>query len=271
MSRRGGCGLLALGALFVLVGCLVFAALAAALVLTGEIPLYPPRVTGLQPDPNFAFQPTTPFTLTFDQPMNRASVESSLVLEPIVPGSFRWNETSTAVTFVPAEGGYEPGTSQIVRLEAGARAGTLPLATKSSFDWSFVLPPLLAEVAPSIGAEDLDPYPVLSAGFGYPLNCQATSATFAIVPAADGTFGCEGQTFAFQPTSPLRAETTYVAILHNVYLDGDPWARQGVRWEFSTAPALNIEEVQPSAVEPLLDLWSQFRIRFNRPVLADSA
>ena len=271
MSRRGGCGLLAFGALFALVGCLVFAALAAALVLTGEIPLYPPRVTGLQPDPNFAFQPTTPFTLTFDQPMNRASVESSLVLEPDVTGSFRWNETSTAVTFVPAEGGYEPGTTQTIRLEAGARAGTLPLATKSSFEWSFVLPPLLAEVAPSIGAADLDSYPVLSAAFGYPLNCQATSATFAIVPAADGTFACEGQTFAFQPTSPLRAGTTYAAVLHSVYLDGDAWARPGVRWELSTAPALSIEEVQPSAAEPLHDLWAQFRIRFNRPVLADSA
>jgi uncharacterized protein YfaS (alpha-2-macroglobulin family) len=271
MSRRRGCGVLALGALFVVVGCLVFAALAAALVLTGEIPLYPPRVTGLQPDPNFAFQPTTPFTVTFDQPMDRDSVEANLVLQPDVTGTFRWNETSTAVTFVPVEEGYEPGTTQTVHLEAGARAGTLPLVMKSSLEWSFALPPLLEEIAPSTGAEERGAHTALVASFGYPLDCEATSRTFSIVPEADGALECEGQTFAFRPTSPLRAGTRYAAILHSVYLADDPWPRQPVLWEFDTAPALRIQEVQPSETEPLHDLWSQFRIRFNRPVLADSA
>ena len=73
---RNGCGTAALGCLFVLVAILVFAALAGALVYTGEIPLYAPRLTGFAPDPNYDFLPTTPITLTFDQPMNPSSVEA---------------------------------------------------------------------------------------------------------------------------------------------------------------------------------------------------
>ena len=75
----------------------------------------------------------------------------------------------------------------------------------------------------------------------------------------------------YSPTSPLQAGTGYVALLDDVYLDGDSWPRQGVRWEFHTAPALSIREIHPPATEPLDDLWTQFRVTFNRPVLVDSA
>jgi uncharacterized protein YfaS (alpha-2-macroglobulin family) len=253
------------------VGCLIFIVLAAALVLTGEVRIYAPRLTGLQPDPNFAFQPTTPITLTFDQPMDRDSVESSLVLEPAVSGTLHWNEASSQVVFTPSEAGYEPGTAQIIRLEAGAKAGTLPRTTESSVEWSVILPPLLDELAPPPGAEDLEPYPLLRASFNYPLDCEATSRTFSITPDADGIVECEGNALTYSPTSSLDAETGYVAHLEEVYLEGDSWPRQGVRWEFHTAPALSIREIHPPATDLLDDLWTRFRIAFNRPVLIDSA
>ena len=271
MRNREGCGLVVLGALFVVVGCLVFVTLAASLVLTGEVSVYAPRLTGLEPDPDFAFQPTTPLTLTFDQPMDRDSVESSLVLDPAVSGTFLWNESSTRVVFVPGEAGYEPGTTQIVRLEAGARAGTLPRTTESSAEWRFALPTLLDEQTPPLGAVDLGPYPVLRASFSYPLDCEATSRAFSVTPDTDGIVECEGNTLTYSPTSPLQFGTSYVALLDDVYLGGDSWPRQGVRWEFHTAPALSIWEIHPSATESLDDLWTQFRVTFNRPVLVDSA
>ena len=55
--------------LFGVVACLVFAALAWVLVETGEISLYGPRVVTIEPAAGYAFRPTTPITLTFDQPM----------------------------------------------------------------------------------------------------------------------------------------------------------------------------------------------------------
>jgi uncharacterized protein YfaS (alpha-2-macroglobulin family) len=271
MRSRQGCGLVVLSALFLIVACLIFLAFAAALVFTGEVPIYAPRLTNVQPHPNFAFQPTTSITLTFDQPMDAASVEAAFALEPAVPGSYHWNEGSTRVTFVPDEAGYLPGTSYTARLEAGAKAATLPRTTTRSVEWGFSLPPLLDTMEPVPGQEGLGSRVFLRATFGYPLDCRATFQTFSITPDAAGILGCKGYTFTFSPTVSFEADTAYVASLENVYLEGDSWPRPGVRWEFRTAPALTVEEVEPRHDGFLNDLFAFFRITFNRPVLADSA
>jgi hypothetical protein len=234
MRSRRGCGLVALIALFLIVGCLVFVAFGVALVLTGEISVYAPRLTGFQPHPNFAFQPSTPITLTFDQPMDAASVETAFAIDPEVPGSYLWNETSTKVTFLPAEAGFQPGTTYTARLKAGAEADTLRLTTSRSVEWSFSLPPLLDTMEPPPGVEDVASRPSLRATFNYRLDCPATLQAFSITPEVVGITGCKDYTFAFTPTVSLEADTAYVANLENVYLEGDPWPRAGVRWEFRT-------------------------------------
>ena len=86
MRLREGCSLLAFGFLFVVVACLVFVALAGAMVLTGEVPLQAPYLTSFGPEPGYAFRPTTPITLTFDQMMDPDSVEAAFTLAPPVPG-----------------------------------------------------------------------------------------------------------------------------------------------------------------------------------------
>jgi len=270
MRTKGGCGLVALVALLVVTSCLVFAALAGGLVFTGEISLYAPRLTGLEPDPNYAFRPTTPITLTFDQPMNPVSVEAAFVLEPAVPGAFLWNKESTQVTFVPDGMGYEPGTAYTVRLSSGAQAGTLPRKTERTVEWGFSLRPLLDTLEPPPGAEGLDARPLLRAVFHYPLDCAATIQTFSITPRAVGALDCQDQTLTFEPAQSLVADTAYLASLQHVFLDGDPWPRPGVHWEFRTVPPLTVTEVQPVAGGTLSDLWSTFSITFNRPVVADS-
>jgi hypothetical protein len=234
MRSRRGCGIVVLSALFLIVGCLIYVAFGVALVLTGEISIYAPRLTGFQPHPNFAFQPSTAITLTFDQPMDAASVETVFAIEPEVPGIYLWNETSTQLTFLPTEAGFQPGTTYTARLEAGAKAGTLPLTTSRSVEWSFSLPPLLDTMEPPPGAEGLGSRPSIRATFNYSLDCRATSQAFSVTPEVVGITGCKDYTFAFTPTVSLEPDTAYVANLENVYLEGDPWPRAGVRWEFRT-------------------------------------
>jgi hypothetical protein len=271
MRTRRGCGLLVLGALFVIVACLIFVALSAGLVFTGELPLYAPRLTGLQPEPSDAFRPSTPITLTFDQPMDQASVEAAFILEPTVAGSYRWNEESTQVTFVPGNGGYEPGTTYTARLDATAKAGTFPRTMARGVEWHFSLLPLLDALDPAPGAEDLGSHPELQASFHYPLDCRAMFQAFSITPDVAGLLGCKDGILTFDPTQPLSPGTAYIASLEHVYLEGDPWPRAGVRWEFSTAPPLTVEGVDPPPVGFLSDLWASFRITFNRSVVSDSA
>ncbi len=270
MRAREGCGFLALGSLFVVVACLVFVALAAAMVLAGQVPLYAPRLTAFEPEPGYSFRPTTPITLTFDQMMDPESVEAAFALVPPVPGTFHWNEDRTQVTFVPDAPGHEPGTSYTVRLAPGIRAGTLPRETERGKEWGFSLPPLLDTMSPSPQQEDLGAWTRLEAVFNYPLDCGLMVQTFSITPDVAGVLECLDHTLTFSPTRPLVPGTTYVASVESIYLDGDPTARPGIRWELHTAPPLTVVDVTPAAADHLVDLWTPVRIAFSRSVVAES-
>ena len=190
MSTRYGCSQVVLGCLFVLVAVAVLAALAGALFLTGEMPLHAPRLTGFEPHPNDAFLPTTPLTLTFDQPMDTASVEAALSLSPPVPGTFDWSKDRRQVIFVPDPPGYEPGRSYRVRLPPASKPAPCRAPRVDGVEWSFSLPPLLAGFSPPAGEQNVGAAPGLEAVFNYALDCDLTLATFVITPAAAGDLAC---------------------------------------------------------------------------------
>ena len=270
MRRRGACGPLFLAMLFVLVACSVFASLAAVLIFRGEVPVYAPRLTRFEPHPGYAFRPTTPITLTFDQPMDPASVQAVFSLEPAVEGTFEWSGDHRRVTFVPDGAGYETGTTYTARLEAGAGAAMFSRTTARAVEWRFSLPPLLQFSSPAPGASGVPAGPLLQAAFNYALDCDLVLRTFTIEPDTPGRLDCEGQTVVFSPTQPLRPDTAYAAGLAHVFLDADPNPRPGVQWMFHTAPPLTIEEVDPAPQALVQDFWSAVRIGFNRPVVAGS-
>jgi len=273
MSRKQGCGPVFLGILFVLVAVAILAAFVGAMILSGEIPIYAPRLTGFQPDPNYAFQPTTPLTFTFDQPMDTTSVEAYLVIGPPVEGTFHWKRDRTQVTFVPQGEGFEPGVSYTVRLLEGARAGTIPrtMASPFTYVWSFSLPPLLDSASPAPGEKDVGARTLLQATFNYALDCKASRAAFFINPAAPGDVDCDGYSLTFSPTAPLAPGTAYSAGLAHVFLLDDGWPRPGVQWQFETAAPLTVVKALPGEGAALSDLWTPVRITFNRPVRADTA
>ncbi len=191
-------------------------------------------------------------------------------LDPVAAGSFQWNRDHTQVTFVPDGLGYEPGTTYNVRLAAGARAGTLPRVTQRDTEWWFTLAPLLESSSPGVGEKNLGAWTRLEASFNYPLECGFTMRSFSIEPEPVGVLECRDGYIAFSPVEPLAPDTTYRASIERLYLEGDPEARPGIGWTFSTAPALSVIDVSPDGQLPLLDLWTPVRISFNRPVVADS-
>ncbi|MFN2224697.1 MAG: Ig-like domain-containing protein, partial [Anaerolineae bacterium] len=270
MRRRGCCGPLLLILLFVLVVFLVFASLAAALVLRGEVPIYAPRLTGLEPHLSEPFLPTTPISLTFDQPMDAASVQAAFLLQPPVEGSFQWSADHTQVTFVPAGAGWEPGTTYSARLEAGAEAAMFSRVTARPVAWSFSLPPLLRSVSPAPDAGDVGAMPLLQAEFQYDLDCDLTLRTFVVEPDVTGELSCEGRTVAFSPTLPLEPGTAYAARVAHVFLESDPNLRPGVEWQLQTAPPLAVDDVKPGPQALVSDFWSGVRLLFTRPVVAGS-
>ncbi|HEY1014832.1 MAG TPA: Ig-like domain-containing protein, partial [Herpetosiphonaceae bacterium] len=88
-----------------LAGAAGAAVLALALLLAPRLGLIgPPRLEWSMPADGAAnVLPRTPLRLIFSEPMDRASVEQALRVEPPLPGAWQWDDARSA-TWTPAPG-----------------------------------------------------------------------------------------------------------------------------------------------------------------------
>lgn len=107
-----------------------------------------------------------PVVVTFNQTMDRASVERAFVLAEqdagVVRGSFSWNETVSEMTFTPAEplalGGFY--TARVDARVARAANGTTPLERTMTWNFMAVDRPRILRTEPANGSN-----PMPSGGF----------------------------------------------------------------------------------------------------------
>jgi TolB protein len=106
----------------------------AAVLVIGGLWLAVPRLVSTSPPDGLADAANdTAVTLTFSRPMDHASVQGHLSLQPNVPGRFVWQ--GNELSFVPTEP-WEDGVSVRVSFSPGAISRLfLPLLT--GHDWSF--------------------------------------------------------------------------------------------------------------------------------------
>lgn len=132
------------------------------------LPLPPPRLLSRSPAPGEEQPLDAPIVLTFDQPMDRASVEAALSISPTLEGSFTWSDDRT-VAFAP-EPGFERGRRYQVTVEKTARnvEGTA-MGEPVAFDFSTVGYLVVSQVIPGPDSEDLDPNTTVTVIFNRPV------------------------------------------------------------------------------------------------------
>jgi hypothetical protein len=131
-------------------------------------PVAVPNLVRALPEPSAeALSLDTPVRVRFDQPMDRASVEAALSIDPPAAGAFAW-DADNEVRFTPAAPGLLPGVTYTVTLTGTARsvAGT-PMQEPAT--WSFhTAPP--AEVQPvTPDGSTVPPTGSLTLRFGAPM------------------------------------------------------------------------------------------------------
>jgi hypothetical protein len=98
---------------------------------------------------------TSPITVTFSQPMDRASTREAFSMEApggrVVPGRFTWHEDDSVMVFTP-EDDLDLGTEYTARIASTARSA-VGQATLDAFLWTFrTLPyPAIQETEPADG------------------------------------------------------------------------------------------------------------------------
>lgn len=232
----------------------------------------PPTVLEVQPEPGSILNSRDGLIITFDQAMDRPSVEGALTLQPVSAGRFEWLD-DTSVRFVPDQPlPLNTPVTLTVQPTAKDKSGKSLLR---SFSYVFHTADELqiTERIPQPEVKDIDPTTIVAVTFNRPVVelgqvGSPEPAAFTLQPAVEG----EGRwlntsTYVFNPRPALEGGKTYQVVINAGLsgVDGTPLTNpESMNWQFSTVkPAL-------IGIEPALEgpqpLDVQIRLTFNQPM-----
>lgn len=230
----------------------------------------PPAVVEISPVPDSTIPVKGDVAISFNQDMERSSVEGALQVEPASGGRFEWQDDRN-VTFTPDQP-FAPGTKVRLTLkETALAANGLALPEPLSFDFQAAETLRLSQRLPE--GQEIDPTSAVVAAFNQPVvplgaDTADLPAAFTLEPAADGNGEwLNTSTYIFYPRVALEGGKTYTVRV-NSGLQGTGGTTfetgEGLDWTFQTA-APRILEISPAGDLPV-PLDQKFTIRFNQPM-----
>jgi hypothetical protein len=160
---------------------------------TWEFSTLSPAILAVAPPEGFMqVGPTDVISITFNQPMDHASVQAGFSLETdgeAVDGTYKWSGGEKAIdpetmVFVPREP-LPRDTSFVARLSSDVQAQAGNTGTEREKRWSFgtVLQPGIVDTAPRDGARSVEPGARLNITFASPMQTEGFLDHLTIRPA----------------------------------------------------------------------------------------
>ncbi|MBI5927773.1 MAG: Ig-like domain-containing protein [Chloroflexi bacterium] len=233
----------------------------------------PPQVIDVWPLPGVEMAANNPLTITFDQPMDQASVVSALTFDPAIEGSLTWTDART-VAFVPTAT-WPTGMEYAVTIGTGATTIIgVPFAEPYAFKVKTVGPLQVSTVIPEDGSTGIAADSTLIVTFNRPVVPLVTSSEMGDLPVPL-TFSpaIEGKgewlntaIYQFTPSVPLQGGTTYTLTVASglTSVDGAVLA-DDFSWSFSTLPP-QILSLSPSVNQDTVPLESPITVTFSQPM-----
>jgi hypothetical protein len=241
------------------------------------LPLPPPRLLFRSPAPGEAQPLDAPLELTFDQPMDRASVESAVVISPTVEGTFTWSD-DRRVSFSPHE--LQRGLVYQVTVDDTARnVENTPLEEPIAFEFSTVGYLNVSQVVPAPGSDELDPNTVVTVVFDRPvvpltaISRQSelpTPLTFMPPVRGEGEW-LNTSIYLFRPEEGFLPATNYKARVAAGLTDttGGVLAKD-YTWEFTTIQPVVLNTRPPDSFD-YFGPSDVISVTFNQPMDHTSA
>jgi len=226
----------------------------------------PPTLVETEPIPGSQIGISQDITFTFNQPMDRASVEAAITSVPSLGGDFAWFDDQT-VSFSPDQP-YIPESKISITINEFAKA-TNGKNLQDRIDLSFQVTPflILTSMLPMDSTTEVDPSTNIVAAFNQPVISLGEDdhlPAFSIYPSAEGKGEwVNTSTYVFYPEPSLMGGTIYT-----VNMDPQLTSVLGTRisgdakssWSFSTALP---EVLSISPVDELLELEGPVVVNFN--------
>ncbi len=155
--------------------------------------------------------PSDPFRLVFDQPIQRQSADTRISISPAVPLQYTWNQDSTELTLTHST--LPKNTPYTLTLHSGIqtqRGGSLE--SEATFAFKTAGPLSVKELSPTNNANEIAPTSVISLKFNQDVP-TSISKYVTITPQTTGTFSASNNELTFTPKQPLLLNTTYTVTL----------------------------------------------------------
>lgn len=238
-----------------------------------ELGPIPPALVTSTPSSGGEWVPGQPLVLTFDQPMDAASLQEAFSIDPPLAG--RIEIEGRTLVFTPDEAPERGGTYHVRVGETAKSAAGLPLNRPVELRLQTAGYLEVATVQPSDGAEDVAPQSMILVTFNRPVVPMVSIEDQADLPhPLEFSPSLEGEgawintsVYAFRPMPSLGASTDYQVTVKAGLTDvtGISLPEDFV-WSFSTAPA-EILSVEPigEAIAPDTAITMTFSVSMDRP------
>ena len=209
-----------------------------------------------------------PATISFTTPMERASVEAALTIEPRTDVTFRWNDDDTRLAITPATH-WDAGTFYTISVGPGALASTgrpMTSPVRAAFLTRAATTATLAATSPSGSRIAIDS--AFTATFDQPVDPTSIAAAIRLEPATPGSLtnevGPGGRTvYTFSPSRPLKADARYRLLIVGARdASGSEIAAASLAVRTSVAPA--VVRFRPRPLTQDVPRDTAISVRFTR-------
>ena len=162
-----------------------------------------------------------PVTIRFTAPMDRASVEASIAVEPAVPVAFTWSDDDAVLTVAP-RGHWAPGTYYTISVQSGALARSGRPSTTPARAAFLTRAAAVAKIrAQDVVGKRVSVGSAFTIAFDQAVDPASVESAVRLEPAAPGqlrrinTLG-GAPTYVFTPTAALAADARYRLVVDGV-------------------------------------------------------
>ncbi|MGZ6314574.1 MAG: Ig-like domain-containing protein [Candidatus Limnocylindrales bacterium] len=271
-SRFGAIQLLMVGVAVATVASLLLVALPTKQVVAGEqLPTFAPlapQADAHRSESGLALD--VPFQVQFTKPMNEASVEAALTIQPATEHKLLWDATSQVLSIVPGSH-WEPYTDYTIDItnKATDQEG-LSLATEIHTSFASGSPTAGTLAATLVVDNLVAPNTAFTLTFTRPVKLSTVMTRLSITPAVDVTIvgddptDAASATFTITPKAPLASDSNFVVSFADGGTDSSGAALQPVaQVSGHTMKAPAVLSFRPQDGTVTLDTGQLVSVRFS--------
>jgi len=206
--------------------------------------------------------------ISFNNSMDRESVESSFSIEPNLEGEFDWQNKKRGLYFRPSTS-LIPETTYTVTLTRRAQTEE---GDSLSFDYSFSFTTdriRIESTNPRNGREGVELFQRIYLRFNTEMDLNSTQSAISVDPPLDYTydwysdFPYSGSTVYINHSAPFRADTEYTVVIDQLAKDVNGFNLKEPNSISFITEGVEIENVSPSNGALNVDTETNIRLYFN--------